>query len=131
LEVSRESPTGPPESILAEATRLLYAGHFAEARTLLVAARLRFPKHPALARALAQLQQRAYGDAFLCLSRAAALDPAFTDMSAASIACIIPGSSEATPTDVQNARRHWARSPPVSRSQPLFRNTPARAGERL
>ncbi len=201
MEVSRESPTGPPESILAEATRLLHDGHFAEARTLLLGARLRFPKHAALARALAdcfhaeaqlpeaiaayrtaqaldptsadawygagcaQLQQRAYGDAFLCLSRAAALaphsapahynlgktafelgrveraithfrraaalDPAFADMSATSIACIIPGSIHATHADVQNARRHWARSQPASRSRPLFRKTPVRAQERL
>ena len=185
-----------PDTLVREAIQFLHAGRFAEARALLQGARLRFPKHPALALALADslhaegrmpeaitayrvaqnldpnaadawyaagcalLQQRALGEAFHCLARAVALvpksapahynlgktafelgrveaaivhfrraatlDPAFKDMSAASIACIIPGSTDATHTDVQNARRNWARSQHAASSQPLSRKTTRR-----
>ena len=63
--------------------------------------------------------------------RAATLDPAFKDMSAASIACIIPGSTDATHADVQNARRNWARSRQAASSKPLFRKTTRLPGEKL
>jgi predicted O-linked N-acetylglucosamine transferase (SPINDLY family) len=190
-----------PETILSEATRLLHASRFTEARSLLQDAHQRFPQHPSLALALAdsfhaeghlpeavtayrraqtlnpnaadawygagcaQLAQRAYGDAFLSFTRtaalvpnsapvhynlgktafelghvdaaishfrhAASLDPAFTDMSAASIACIIPGSPAATHADIQTARRQWANSQPSSRTKPLFHKPPGQAGEKL
>jgi protein O-GlcNAc transferase len=62
---------------------------------------------------------------------AAGLDPAFQDLAASSVACVIPGSAHASHADVQQARRDWAKLQPASRSKPIYRGTPPHHGRKL
>jgi hypothetical protein len=62
---------------------------------------------------------------------AATLDPAFGKMAAESIACIIPGSPDATHSDVLHARRRWSRSHAEGSAEPLYLNAPRSHGNKL
>jgi len=63
--------------------------------------------------------------------QSATLDPAFDKMAAESIACIIPGSPDATHCDVLHARHLWSRSHAEGSAKPLFLDASRHHGDKL